>query len=125
MLKDSEAGIKADIKRIDAVIEAKQASPKDEKDKKADLQKDIDAFKADKAARWRHLSRSSVSRRCRPSGSEKEAYVADAYRMLTSRNLCTKCHQVGNFPRRRAGQARSTARFGPRANQAGMAHRMG
>ena len=33
----------------------------------------------------------------RQSWHTKEAYAADAYRMLASRELCTKCHQVGMF----------------------------
>jgi cbb3-type cytochrome oxidase cytochrome c subunit len=100
MLKDSEAGIKADIKRVEAVIEAKEEALKNEKDKKADLQKDIDAFKADKVALETSLKKLSL-KSMQDDWEAKEAYIADAYRMLTSRDLCTKCHQVGNF---RAGE---------------------
>ncbi len=28
---------------------------------------------------------------------EREAYIADSYRLVTTRDLCTKCHQVGNI----------------------------
>jgi cbb3-type cytochrome oxidase cytochrome c subunit len=40
----------------------------------------------------------------------EEAYAADAYRMLTSRELCTKCHQVGNTL---AASSDPTAKQGP------------
>jgi mono/diheme cytochrome c family protein len=96
MLKESEASITAEIKRIDAVIEAKESALKTEKDKKADLQKEIDAFTADKTALNASLKKLSL-KTLQETWEEKEAYVADAFRMVTSRDLCTKCHQVGGF----------------------------
>ena len=34
-----------------------------------------------------------------PSGATlKEAYVVDAFKLVTNPNLCTKCHQVGTMP---------------------------
>ncbi len=100
MLTQSKADLTAQIKRVEAVIEAKEAALKTEKDKKAELQKEIDLFKADKTALEASFKKLSV-KSLRENWEEKEAYVADAYRMLTSRKLCLQCHQVGSF---RAGE---------------------
>jgi hypothetical protein len=41
---------------------------------------------------------------------ESDAYAADAYRLLTSRDLCGKCHQIGTTP---AKSASATDKQGP------------
>jgi cbb3-type cytochrome oxidase cytochrome c subunit len=47
--------------------------------------------------RAQELAKESSLDRQQQRWEEEEAYVTDAFRLLTDVNLCAKCHQIGNF----------------------------
>jgi cbb3-type cytochrome oxidase cytochrome c subunit len=108
--KQQEAALKAELQKLGDLakvradeIEAKTKLLKTEKGKEADLQKEIDLLKQmlkdgveEKIKLAAALERLDV-KTLQEAWEEKEAYAADAYRMLTSRKLCLQCHQVGSF----------------------------
>jgi hypothetical protein len=84
--------------------EAKEKDAKDEKDaaKKEAMTKEVEALKLvltsaaeDKARAEQALTKLDFATQKKLWETE-EAYATDAYRLLLSRELCTKCHQVGN-----------------------------
>jgi hypothetical protein len=107
-----EAEVKAGLQRVNKAIEsqtklksAKEDALKSEKDagKKATLQTDLDTIQAslkgmelEKAELDKSEKRWEVKAQ-QQHWEQNEAYASDAYRLLTSRELCTKCHQVGSF----------------------------
>lgn len=110
MSKEQERVLNADLQKLTDLaqartkdIESREAALKTEKDKKAELEKEIEALKlslkdinADKGkveASLKSLDIASLQK----AWEEKEAYAADAFRLVTSRKLCTQCHQVGNI----------------------------
>ncbi len=115
--KDLETGLKADISKLEETIKVQTMDKErrkkliDEKKGNAqDLQKEIDSIDlvlkgagSDKQMRENDLANLSV-KTLQTNWEEKEAYAADAYRLLTSRELCSKCHQVGSI---RAGEQKS------------------
>lgn len=110
LAKETEKGVQADLDKLaesvksrNADLEAKEkALKKADKGKEADLQKEIDALKASLKEADAEKTRLEGSlkkdaKAIQKEWEEKDAYAADAYRMLTSRKLCLQCHQVGNF----------------------------
>ena len=109
--KEKEPELKTAIKKLDEQM-AKAEETKKTTEKKAKevkdaamkdvLDKEIDALKVvlassveDKERAEQALTKLDVGTQQKLWESE-EAYATDAYRLLTSRELCTKCHQVGN-----------------------------
>ncbi|MSQ94942.1 MAG: c-type cytochrome [Gemmataceae bacterium] len=110
--KDREPTLKADIGKLDEQIKtnklAKDKAQKNfdnEKDKaKKDLIKiELDSLAialtaAEQEIVQTNLALNKLDVKSRQMAWEtEEAYAADAYRLLTSRDLCTKCHQVGSI----------------------------
>jgi cbb3-type cytochrome oxidase cytochrome c subunit len=106
--KQQEASIKADLKKLETVndarkkdLEAKEKALKDKKD--AELQKEVDALQAaikDYPAEKQKLEgalKKLDAKNLQEAWEANEAYAADSYRMLTSRKLCAQCHQIGNI----------------------------
>jgi hypothetical protein len=83
---------KAELETEVALADAALATIKDEKSKVEKAQANLDVKV--QQTKW----------------ETEEAYATDAYRMLTSRELCTKCHQIGNTV---ASASDPTAKQGP------------
>jgi cbb3-type cytochrome oxidase cytochrome c subunit len=107
-----EAEAKTAIEQIKKNIDAQKAAEKkaaqavtDEKDnaKKPALQQQLEGIQSSlKAAATEMGELEKASTRWSVKNQQErweqsEAYVSDAYRLLVSRELCTKCHQVGSF----------------------------
>ncbi len=110
LAKEQERSFQAELKKLEDVntarkadLEAKFKALKTDKGKEPEIRKDIDLLNAalkdsatDKARLESALNKLDVQS-LRLAWEEKEAYAADAYRMVTSRKLCLQCHQVGNL----------------------------
>jgi cbb3-type cytochrome oxidase cytochrome c subunit len=134
--QEAEPGLKAKQKELDASAEKKTAEKdalqknladlKDTKDPKdlaikADLEKDLASLSstlgaiADEKKQTETALADLDEENQQKRWETEDAYAADAYRMLTSRELCTKCHQVGNIV---ASATDPTAKQGPPLNLA-------
>jgi cytochrome c2 len=95
---DAERQVKAARARVD---EAKAAADKAEGDaKKAAEAAALEAERVlatwqDELKRYQDLAKGSGAKALQQQWEEKEAYVTDAFRLLTDRTLCSNCHQVG------------------------------
>jgi cbb3-type cytochrome oxidase cytochrome c subunit len=104
MLKNSLQDLEDLIKDKTVAKEAKLKAVMDEKDatKKGELEKEVEALNVllkskaeEKTQAEKALANKDVSTQ-RKIWETEEAYASDAYRMLMSRELCTKCHQIGS-----------------------------
>lgn len=108
--KEKEAALNADLEKLKDINKAREKQIKEketlikaDKTKEAELRKEIDtlqqAIKDSETERKRinsELKQVDVKSLQR-TWEEKEAYATDAYRLLTSRDLCSKCHQIGGI----------------------------
>lgn len=104
--KEQEGLIKASMQKLDDLIQAKtkektakEKQVGDEKGaKKAELEKDIETL--DVALKSAALEKATLEKSLPKLDIETQlpawAYAADSYRLLTSRDLCLKCHQIGS-----------------------------
>ncbi len=98
VIAEQKPALEAEVKQQTETIASKEKALKDAKKEdvaglKAALEKDQQTLKATQA----ELARLS------PEGLEKnwlerEAYSADAWRLIANRTMCLQCHQVGNRP---------------------------
>jgi len=108
--KESQA--KVTLQRLEETLKAQKASAdkitedlKTQMDatKKAALQTQLEtiqgSLKAGEAERTELLNAGKKwdVKAQQQNWEQSDAYVSDAYRLLSSRELCTKCHQVGSF----------------------------
>jgi mono/diheme cytochrome c family protein len=85
-IAEAEAGLDA---AEQAVKDAKEGEPRKAK------QQDLDARKANIKA-WKDELEMKDYGRLKKQWEETGAYASDAYRLLTDRNLCLQCHDVGD-----------------------------
>jgi hypothetical protein len=92
------------LKTTPAKINAKEKEVMEEKDKakKEQLEKELNDLKValsgaeeDKKQADKALANLDMDKQ-REIWEKQEVYAADAFRLLTSRELCTKCHQIGS-----------------------------
>ena len=124
VLQAKLGGLDAAIKKKNAYRDALQAKfdkIKDSKDPKDDAQKtkltaDLSgantalAALADEKTKTDQALADLDEKTQRKLWETQDAYAADAYRMLTSRELCAKCHQIGSVV---ASASDPTAKQGP------------
>ena len=103
-LKSSIEKLGEFLKTTPAKIKAKDKEVMEEKDKakKEQLEKELNDLKValsgaeeDKRQAEKALANLDVDKQ-REIWEKEEVYAADAFRLLTSRELCTKCHQIGS-----------------------------
>jgi mono/diheme cytochrome c family protein/nitrate reductase cytochrome c-type subunit len=93
-IAEAEAGLEAAEQAAkDAAEQAAKDAKKDELRKAK--QQDLDARKANIKA-WKDELEKKDYGRLKKQWEEKGAYASDAYRLLTDRNLCLQCHDVGD-----------------------------
>lgn len=108
MVKEQEKSMNAELKKLADVaaaqkkdLEAKQKTLKEKKD--AELQKEVNTLEAalkdgvEETKKLQAALKGLTVDKLRETWEEKEAYAADAYRLVTSRKLCAQCHQIGNL----------------------------
>ncbi len=108
--KEKEAGLKADLKKLEDIndargkqIKEKETLIKADKTKEAEIRKEIEALQQqikDSAVEKKRIDSELTQtdvKSLQRTWEEKEAYATDAYRLLTSRDLCSKCHQIGGI----------------------------
>ena len=103
-LKSSIEKLGEFLKTTPAKIKAKEKEAMEEKDKakKEQLEKELNDLKValtgaeeDKKQAEKALANLDVDKQ-QEIWEKQEVYAADAFRLLTSRELCTKCHQIGS-----------------------------
>jgi cytochrome c2 len=96
-LKKSIKAQGAEVKEKETDLGKEQDAAKKEKLKKAieDLQLSIKAAESESAEIGKALTQLDVKVQ-QENWEKRDAYAADGYRMLTGRQLCTQCHQVGS-----------------------------
>jgi hypothetical protein len=90
MLTAQVAQAKRDLE--EAKLSVKQAKPEDRKTAEAYVERVTENIK-----RLEDLAKKKDYTAQEEAWKSQQAYALDAYRMLTNRQLCLNCHQVGNL----------------------------
>src|SRR5262249_36924407 len=110
MIATEKQTLEGQLKKVGAFTESRNKKKKEKeealksgKGKEADLQKELGVIEQalkdaeqEKKSLEKAIGEVSVDN-LKKTWQEKDAYAADAYRLVTSRKLCTQCHQVGAF----------------------------
>jgi hypothetical protein len=89
--------LRREVAEAEAGLDALKQAVKDAPEGEARKQKqaDVDAREA-AIKKWKEELDKKDYSRLRKQWEEKDAYATDAYRLLTDRELCFKCHSIGS-----------------------------